>query len=59
MSYQMIEIIRLREACRRCRAIAASSEDGFVALSYSQLAEEIDEMIAVREARTDGSDLTF
>jgi hypothetical protein len=44
------DVVELRVASKRCRALAASSEDGFGSLSYAQLADEIDRMIAVREA---------
>jgi hypothetical protein len=50
MYYRTTDIISLRVAAKRCRVLAASSDDGFAALSYAQLAEEIDRMIAVREA---------
>lgn len=50
MYYRTTDVVELRVASRRCRALAASSEDGFASLSYAQLAEEIDGMIAVREA---------
>lgn len=50
MYYRTTDVVELRVASQRCRALAASSEDGFASLSYAQLAEEIDGMIAVREA---------
>jgi hypothetical protein len=50
MSYRMTDIIRLRSASGRCRAMAASSDDGLAAFSYVQLADEIDGMIVIREA---------
>jgi hypothetical protein len=50
MSYHMTDIISLRKASRRCRAMAASNDDGLPALSYAQLADEIDGMIVIREA---------
>jgi hypothetical protein len=50
MHYRTADIVGLRVASRRCRALAASSDDGFASLSYAQLAEEIDAMIAIREA---------
>jgi hypothetical protein len=50
MHYRTTDIISLRAASKRCRALAASSHDGFASLSYAQLAEEIDGMIAIREA---------
>jgi hypothetical protein len=50
MHYCTTDIISLRGAAKRCRALAASSDDGFASLSYAQLAEEIDGMIAIREA---------
>lgn len=52
MRYRTTDIISLRAAAKRCRALAASSNDGLASLSYAQLAEEIDDMIAVREAAT-------
>jgi hypothetical protein len=53
MHYRTTDIIRLRVAAKRCRARAASSRDGLASLSYARLAEEIDGMIAVREAATE------
>jgi hypothetical protein len=50
MYYRTTDIISLRAAAKRCRVLAVASDDGFAALSYAQLAEEIDRMIAVREA---------
>jgi len=50
MFFRTTEVVELRVASKRCRALAASSENGFASLSYAQLAEEIDGMIAVREA---------
>jgi hypothetical protein len=50
MYYRSTDVIRLRVASKRCRVLAVSSDDGFAALSYAQLAEEIDGMIAIREA---------
>jgi hypothetical protein len=50
MRYRMTDIVSLRVASKRCRALADSSDDGLASLSYAQLAEEIDAMIAVREA---------
>jgi len=50
MSYRMTDIMRLREASQRCRASAEASDDGLSALSYAQLADEIDGMLFVREA---------
>jgi hypothetical protein len=44
------DIAGLRMAAQRCHALAASSDDGFASLSYAQLAEEIDRMIAACEA---------
>jgi hypothetical protein len=44
------DIVGLRAASKRCRALSASSDDGFASLGYAQLAEEIDGMIAAREA---------
>jgi hypothetical protein len=49
-SYGMPDIMRLREAARGCRAIAEASDDGLSALSYAQLADEIDGMLVIREA---------
>ena len=50
MFFRTADVVELRVASKRCRALAASSENGFASLSYAQLAEEIDGMIAVREA---------
>ena len=50
MSYRMTDIMRLREASQRCHARAEASDDGLSALSYAQLADEIDGMLVVREA---------
>jgi hypothetical protein len=50
MSYRMTDIVRLRAASRRCRAKAAATADGLGALSYAQLADEIDGMLIIREA---------
>jgi hypothetical protein len=47
--YYIADIVGLRVASQRCRALAASSDDGFASLSYAQLAEELDSMIAMRE----------
>jgi len=44
------DIVGLRAASNRCRALSASSDDGLASLGYAQLAEEIDGMIAAREA---------
>ena len=44
------DIRGLREAARLCRARAESADGGLSALSYSQLADEIDGMILAREA---------
>jgi hypothetical protein len=50
MYYRTTDIIGLRVASECCRALAASSDGGFETLSYAQLAEEIDCMIAIRES---------
>jgi len=50
MSYPMIDITRLREAARCCRATAEASDDGLSALSYAQLADEIDGMLVIPKA---------
>ncbi|HZT89022.1 MAG TPA: hypothetical protein VFA12_13700 [Stellaceae bacterium] len=50
MSYLLKELSRLRKAERMCRARAAAEADGFAALSYSQLADEHAERIALCEA---------
>ena len=49
MSYCMTGVSTLREASRRWRAFADASDDGLSALSYAQLADEIDGMIGLRE----------
>lgn len=43
------DTIRLRQAAQHCHALAVESDDGFGALSYAQLADEIDHIVAVRE----------
>ncbi|HEV2548719.1 MAG TPA: hypothetical protein VGU20_15365 [Stellaceae bacterium] len=45
----MTGVITLREASRQCRALADASDDGLSALSYAQLADEIDGMIDRRD----------
>lgn len=50
MDYRRKDIGSLREAARRCRARAEAVDGGFAALSYAQLADEIDSMIVVRKA---------
>lgn len=45
MSYRMTGVNNLREASHLCRALADASDDGLSALSYAQLADEIDGMI--------------
>lgn len=50
MSYRMTGVITLREASQRCRALADASDDGLSALSYAQLADDIDGMIDLHEA---------
>jgi hypothetical protein len=50
MLYSPKDIVGLRQAARRCRALAAAAEDGFASLSYAQLADEIEAMIAARQA---------
>jgi hypothetical protein len=52
MSTLTADTIRLRQAAQHCHALAAESDDGFGALSYAQLADEIDTMVAVRETPT-------
>jgi hypothetical protein len=49
MLYYPKDIVGLRKAAKQCRELAATAEDGFVSLSYAQLADEIDAMIAIRE----------
>ncbi len=49
MLYCPNDIAGLRHAARQCRELAAAAEDGFASLSYAQLADEIDGMIAARE----------
>jgi hypothetical protein len=41
----MTGVINLREASHLCRTLADASDDGLSALSYAQLADEIDGMI--------------
>jgi hypothetical protein len=48
MSTLTADTIRLRQAAQHCHALAAESDDGFGALSYAQLADEIDSIVAVR-----------
>jgi hypothetical protein len=45
MSYCMAGVSTLREASRRWRSFADASDDGLSALSYAQLADEIDGML--------------
>jgi hypothetical protein len=54
MSYRVKELIRLRKAEEMCRGRAAAAEDGFAALSYAQLADEISVQIVEREAALAG-----
>ena len=44
------DIGRLHEAARRCRAEAETADGGLAALSYAQLADEIDGMIRARRS---------
>ena len=50
MAYRRKDIAGLRLAARRCRARAEVADGGLAALTYAQLADEIDGMIAAREA---------
>jgi hypothetical protein len=49
MFYCTTNVSTLREASRRWRAFADASDDGLSALSYAQLADEIDGMIDLHE----------
>ena len=57
MQYDARDIMSLRQAAKSCRELAAWVDDGFSSLSYAQLADEIENMIAVREtgAATSGA----
>ena len=44
------DIGRLHEAARRCRAEAETADGGLAALSYAQLADEIDGLIRARNS---------
>ncbi len=49
MSDRMTDIVRLRGVASSFHAKAMSTDDGLSALSYAQLADEIDGMLIIRD----------